>query len=212
MSKENFFVNIFSSVQEALVFIRVEQVRGRMGRWAGNLFPFKNCHLWGPGGLKMTSKCHKCASLAIEGSGNGWNKVEQGWNKWGDVWAGGLGTFFHSEIAISGVQKGSEWSQNAINEGCAARPTPPRPGPQKNKSCPAPRKLANPAGRGGPGRGKVDLNPLKIWINNACQIYTLHDKQHVILEWWLEKDDYNHNYEYNTCFLLIIWYHDQFYN
>ena len=40
-----------------------------MGRWAGDFFPFKNCHLWGPGGLKMASKCHKCAYLAIGGSG-----------------------------------------------------------------------------------------------------------------------------------------------
>ena len=78
-----------------------------------------------------------------------------------------------------------------------------RPASQKSKSCPAPRKFANPA-----GRGKVDLNPLKIWINNACQVYPFHDKQHVILGWWLEKDDHNHDYEYNTCFLLILWYYE----
>ena len=46
--------------------------------------------------------------------------------------------------------------------GMGAPPRPakkglPRPAPQKSKSCPAPRKLAKPA-----GRGKVYLNPLKI--------------------------------------------------
>ena len=92
------------------------------------------------------------------------------------------------------------------------RPAPPRPAPRK-KGCPAPPRkkaslaLPRPAKIGkscGAGRGKVDLNPLKIWINNACQVYSFHDKQHVILGWWLEKDDHNHDYEYNTCFLLIL--------
>ena len=74
--------------------------------------------------------------------------------------------------------------------------------PPSGKGCPAPRKkqvLPRPAKIGkscGAGRGKVDLNP--------CQVYRFHDKQHVILKWWLEKDDHNHNYEYNTCFLLIL--------
>ena len=48
---------------------RVEQLRGHMGRWAGDFFPLKNCHLWDPGGLKMASKCHKCAYLDVFGSG-----------------------------------------------------------------------------------------------------------------------------------------------
>ena len=30
--------------------------------------------------------------------------MEHGWNKWGDIWADGLGIFFRPEIATSGVQ------------------------------------------------------------------------------------------------------------
>ena len=36
---------------------------GTYGRWIGTIFPFRNCHQWAPGGLKMASKCHKCCFL-----------------------------------------------------------------------------------------------------------------------------------------------------
>ena len=69
----------------------------------------------------MAKNCPKMAIFGYIGhkrvldAPNGWNEVEQGWNKWGDIWAGGLGPFFHSEIAISGLRGGSKWPQSAIN-------------------------------------------------------------------------------------------------
>ena len=61
-------------------------------------------------------------------------------------------------------------------------PAPPRPAekgpprPAKKQVLPRPAKISKSCGA---GRGKVDLNPLKIWINNACQVYMFN-----ILEWY----------------------------
>ena len=63
----------------------------------------------------MAKNCPKMATFGYIGhkrvldAPNGWNEVEQGWNKWGDIWAGGLGPFFRSEIAISGLRGGWKW-------------------------------------------------------------------------------------------------------
>ena len=63
----------------------------------------------------MAKNCLKMAIFGYIGhkrvldAPNGWNEVEQGWNKWGDIWAGGLGPFFRSEIAISGLRGGWKW-------------------------------------------------------------------------------------------------------
>ena len=49
---------------------------------------------------------------------------------------------------------GGEVRDCCPNQGCAPRPA--------EKAGLAPPQMANPAGRGGAGQGKVDLNPLKI--------------------------------------------------
>ena len=49
--------------------------------------------------------------------------MEQGWNKWGDIWAGGLGPFCHSDFAFSGLQRGWIWRNRSRR---ASKPLPTR--------------------------------------------------------------------------------------
>ena len=82
-----------------------------MGRWIGTIFPFRNCHQWAPGGLKMAKNvlCGHKQLWRPQMGGTKWNKGGTSKGTYGPVgW-----DLFAIQILPSVGSRGAEYGETA---------------------------------------------------------------------------------------------------